>query len=273
MDEAEIGGDLADALFVDGVAIRVQQANGERIDASRAEGPERGAGSGFIEWAQDGAVGGEAFGDFDRGLVEFGRLDDVQIEEMRAILIADAQGVGKTGSCDESDPRDAAFEERIGGAGGAQADAYRADGLVEPVAKEPADAGDGSFFVREEFAPRALGGSGGKCRVKSQRALGGIEGGDQAGDDAFSRKFAGKAVAIEVAAGRMAQRGGAEDIGGASRISGDGMAARTKQFVSEQSAIGQTGDAIGKRSADIDPELRSSSAHSHGHGRLRPLRL
>ena len=144
--EAEFGGDPADALFVNRVAVAVEQADRERFDAVGKETGEGEPGSGCVEGLENRAVGGEALGDCHRGLVEFRRLGDVEIEEPRAVLVADAQAVRETSGGDKGRAGTAAFEEGVGGAGGAETDLHRANRLVQPVAQQKADSGDGRFF-------------------------------------------------------------------------------------------------------------------------------
>ncbi len=144
--EAEFGGDLAEAPFVRGVAVSVQQADGERLDPLRMEFSERGAGGRFVEPREDGAIRGQAFADLDGRFVQLWRLIDAQVEERRPVLVTDPQRIHEPGGGDEGGARAAAFEQRVGRPCSAQTYAHGADRFVQVPAEQPADSGDGRFF-------------------------------------------------------------------------------------------------------------------------------
>lgn len=99
----------------------------------------------------------------------------MEAEEVRAVPVADAERVGASGGGDERRARAAAFEQGVGGAGGAQPDPHGADAGRERKAREPADSGHGSFFVGGEFAPDGGVRTDRKRAVKGEKLPGGIK--------------------------------------------------------------------------------------------------
>ena len=252
--KAEFGGDLAEALFVDGMAVGVQQADGEGFNAAGAEGNERSAGGGFIEGLENRAVGGEAFRNLDDGFVEFRRLRNVEVEEVRAVLVADAQAIGKTGGGDEGGACTAPFQEGVGGARGAEADLEIAKRRGERKAKKPTDARHGCFLGGGEFSPGARRRCQGKRSIEREGTHRMIKGGDEANRLSQIGYGAVETVADKVARGCSAKCGIAPLADGRTDDVRRRIAAGAEQLVGADCTGRRTGDAVGEGSTHIDPE-------------------
>src|SRR5690606_39090388 len=93
--EADLPPELRHPPFMRGEAIAVHQDNRKRTDASIKGRLQSGTGSRLIKLLQDRPIGHDAFRHLDDLLVEQLRQDDLSSEEVRAILVSDAQLVAE----------------------------------------------------------------------------------------------------------------------------------------------------------------------------------
>ena len=150
LGEAHVGRDLGGAVLVRGGLVAVHEGDGDGADAVIVGLLEGGADGRFVEGFEDLARGVEAFGDFDAALEEhFGELD-IEVEDARAILVADAEKVAEALGDQQQRAVALAFEEGVGGDGGAHLD--RVDDALgnrfaRGEAEEVADALNGGVLV------------------------------------------------------------------------------------------------------------------------------
>ena len=111
-------GKCADQLFVRREAVRVQQHDAERCDPVRFQfGQQRLEFMGVRSPFDDGLAvdDDDAFVDADGALVELSGFPDVEVEQLRAVLVADGQGVLEPFRDQEHGARPLAFEHCVGG--------------------------------------------------------------------------------------------------------------------------------------------------------------
>ncbi len=97
-----------------GEAVTMHEHDRARADPIRvgcAELPRRRV---DVEWNNDIPVGSDAFVDLDHAFVHQARQHDVADEQLRAVLIGDAQRVAKAAGDEEHGPLATTFEQRIG---------------------------------------------------------------------------------------------------------------------------------------------------------------
>src|SRR5690606_14674408 len=138
--EANAGGELPHGLFVGGVEVAVQTDHGDGPDAVVVRLPQRAGQCVEGGRAQHGAVGGDAFVQLDDPAVQHAGQVDAAGEDVRAVLVGDAEGVAEAAGDDEQGPLALVFEEGVGGDG-----RPHPDGLdrLRGVPQQLADAGDG----------------------------------------------------------------------------------------------------------------------------------
>ncbi len=100
---------------------------------------------------KDAAIGGDALVDLGSGSEQRLGLLDSQLEELGAVLVADAEDVGEAAGGEEGGFCAAAGEQGVGAAGGSEAEGAGRDGLVEAEAEEEANGEEGGFFGGEEL--------------------------------------------------------------------------------------------------------------------------
>ena len=153
--ETDLTSRSSQRCLVVGVPVAVHQHDGHRLHASL---PRRGhavCGRRQIQRAQHRAVRGDALVHLEHLRIEHLGQHDVELEQVRAGLVADAQHVAEARRGDEQRRHAAALQQRIGGHRGAHL--HRPD----PV-------------WRQRLAPRhaeQIGDGGGGCVVVAARVL------------------------------------------------------------------------------------------------------
>ena len=122
LGKAQLPGEFGERLLVDMVAIAVQQDDGDRAHALGQARLEVTAGRGEIERLHDRAVGAHPLLHLDHiGIEELGE-HDLAGEDVRSVLIADAQRVAQALRDREDDRLALSLEQGIGRDGGAHLD-------------------------------------------------------------------------------------------------------------------------------------------------------
>ncbi len=141
--EADGAGQRRRPALVLGKAVAVHEHDGDRAEAL-VEGILQVAAQGvFVRNRQHFAASRHAFVDFDHPAVEQLRQHDLAGEEMRAVLVADAQRVPEALGDHQERALALAFEQRVGGDGGAHLDGLDGlggDPLLAIQAEQRADA-------------------------------------------------------------------------------------------------------------------------------------
>ena len=128
LGKADLASDLGRALFMGGVQIGVQPGDGHSVQAAGIGVGQCLAQGGFVQRLQDIAIGVEPLVHFGDLLVEqFGPLN-VEVKELGAGLVADKQKVAETFGDQQQNVFALAFEQSVGGNGGAHLD--RTDTVV-----------------------------------------------------------------------------------------------------------------------------------------------
>ena len=136
---------LGQALLVGRVLPRVHQHDGAGMDAVGHGSGERRAGGGLVQRLDLDAVHIDAATNLNHPLVQQARQLDVQVEQARAGLVADAQRVRKPAVHDQERALPPPFQQRVGGDGGAHlhaVDGAGRDGRVRRQPEHATDAGD-----------------------------------------------------------------------------------------------------------------------------------
>ena len=137
-------------------AVAVHQDNGDGVDTARAGGGETCGGLCFVEGFDDLAVRAYALVHLQHFGIERRGFGDGAGEELRAGLIADGERIGET-ACDREQRRLAlAFEERVGGDGGAHL--HRRDACIGRMTEQAGDAFDRRVGVLLRVFGKQLGG-------------------------------------------------------------------------------------------------------------------
>ncbi len=133
-----------------GVAVAVQQDDGDRVKAVAAQTSERGSGGFFVERSQYLSIGADPLIDLDDLVVEHVGQHDVEREQVRARLVTDAQCIAEPGRCDERSASALALKQRVGRHGRAHADRIdltRGQRIVRTQAQQCSDPSDGRVVV------------------------------------------------------------------------------------------------------------------------------
>ena len=141
----DLVGQIGHARFVGGVAVAVHERHGHGADAGGVRGLERTPDTGFVERRDHLPACADPLVHLDDALVEHVRQHDVACEQVRPVLIADAQRVAEAARGDEHGPVAGAFQQRVGGDRGAHLDdRHRVgrQGRVRGEAEQVADALD-----------------------------------------------------------------------------------------------------------------------------------
>ncbi len=138
LGEADVTRDGGQRLLMRAMAIAVHQQDGDGAQTAIIAGLQRSARRRFVQRAQDDAVGIDPLVNLHHRLMQRRRQVDAPGEEMRPVLIADADRVAKAPRHRQQHRLALAFQQRVGGDGGA--DAQRA-GRDRPLARagQPAD--------------------------------------------------------------------------------------------------------------------------------------
>ena len=142
LGEADLAGDLGDALLVAGKAVAVHGDDGDGTEPLLVGGGERLARLRLVERPVDAAVGHQPFVDLHHLGVELFGQDDVAGEDVGTILVADSQTVAETAGDGQHGGRALALEERVGGDRGAHLDGVDARGRDRLLASEAEDVAD-----------------------------------------------------------------------------------------------------------------------------------
>lgn len=160
LGEAGPRGEFADRPLVRGIQMAVQADDGHGADpvvVRLLEGSREGVQVGRAEHV---AVCGDALVDLDDALVQCGGQDDLAREDVRAVLVRDAQGVAEPAGDDQGGGFALALQEGVGGDGGPHADGLhrRAGGVGEELA-DPRDGRVGipRGVVRQELVGEQCG--------------------------------------------------------------------------------------------------------------------
>ncbi len=148
--KADLARERGDGLLVIGIPIGVHEHDRDRLDAVGERGIELEAHRAEIGRAFHRAVGAHALVDLDHALEQHFGLDDVLGENLRTILVADAQRVTETFRGDQQRAVALALQQRIGGDRGAHlhgADAALRDRLAFGEAEQVADALHGGIAI------------------------------------------------------------------------------------------------------------------------------
>ena len=125
-------------------AVGVHEDDGGGADAGRVGSLEPGTGAAQVHRAELVAVGQQALVDLNDPLVQQLRQDDVALEQLRPVLVGDAQRIGEAPGDDKHRAVAGALQEGICGHGGAHF--HRGDGL----------GGDGRRRAQAEHVADAL---------------------------------------------------------------------------------------------------------------------
>jgi|GEM_PF-5661295 len=147
-------------LLVPGITVAVQQDDRHRGDALAPKAPEIPLQPRFVEGLDDGAVGGDPLPRLDHAGIQHLRQDDAAGEDLGPVLIADLQRVAEALGDHQQGRLAAAFEQGVGGDGGAHphlGDALTGDGGGGIQPQQRPDAVDGGIRIPlralgEEFA-------------------------------------------------------------------------------------------------------------------------
>ena len=140
-------GQFRQAAFVFGVFPGVHQHDGAGVDAVGVAPWRRMARAcGFVERFDLVAVDADATVDLGDLLIQHRRQGDGEVEQARARLVADAQGVGEAAVDQQERAVALALQQRVGGDGGAHLHRLDQPGGMGSSASTPEhrlDAGDG----------------------------------------------------------------------------------------------------------------------------------
>jgi len=161
-DLAETDGadDFGRPALLAGVLPRMHEDDGDGVDAVGTGRARGGLDGGFVERLLDRTVGADAPADLGDALVELLRKHDLLGEDVGPRLVGDPQRVAKALRDEEQDAVALAFQQRVGGDGGAHldvADGAGGDRLALLQAEQVADALDGGVAIgagilREQLA-------------------------------------------------------------------------------------------------------------------------
>ncbi len=112
--EAHLGRDRGDARLVVGVLVAVHEGDGDGVDAVGPGRLERPACCSLVERRHHLACRVEPLGHLGHPFIEQLWQDDVQVEEPRPVLVADAQQVAEALRDQQQRPVALALEQRIG---------------------------------------------------------------------------------------------------------------------------------------------------------------
>ncbi len=112
--EADPAGDGRDRLLVLREAVAVHQHDRDRADARIVRGAQPALDRRLVERADDLAARADPLVRLDRALVEEARQLDPADEELRPVLVGDAQRVGEPLRDDQRGPLALALEQRVG---------------------------------------------------------------------------------------------------------------------------------------------------------------
>ena len=127
LGEADVARDLGHAPLVFGEAIAVHKDDGDRADAGVERVLEGHTRRLLVERRQHAAFRVDPLVDLDHPLVEHLGQHDVAGEQLRPVLVTDAQGVGEALGDRQHHPIALALQQRVGGDRGAHL--YRLDPL------------------------------------------------------------------------------------------------------------------------------------------------
>ena len=167
LGEADLAGDLRHPPLVGGMAVAVHEHHGDRADAVIERGPQASAGAVLVERCQHLSAGVDPLVDLDHPLVEKLRQDDMALEQLRPVLVADPERVAEAAGDRQHRAVALALEQSVGGDGGAhldRPDRLRGDAFAGFQAEAVADALDRRVAVALGVLRQQLAGLGGAVR-------------------------------------------------------------------------------------------------------------
>ena len=158
--EADFARQFRNLRFVIGEAVSVHEDNCGRANAAVKGGLQPGASLGDIQRHVDCAVHHDPLNNFDDARVKQCRLDDMQVKNARAGLIANLQGIAKSLGGDQNRCVALALQQRVGGNRSTHFDGgnqVRRDRRIFRHLQKPANAGQrrvaiGFGVLRQQFA-------------------------------------------------------------------------------------------------------------------------
>ena len=135
--ESDLPRDVGDHRLVIVVSVAVDERDGARADAFRVGLGQRAARAARVQRLELDPVGPVPASDLDDALVEQLRQLDVQLEQVRPGLVADAQRVGESPGHQQDDTLALALEQRVGRNRGAHLHAQHLLGRDGGVRRDP----------------------------------------------------------------------------------------------------------------------------------------
>ncbi len=126
LGEAQPAREIGGVALMPGKAVAMQEDDRRRADAGSVSGSKIGFEPRQIERGQHLALGGDALVGLDDALVELLRQDDMALEQLRPVLIADAQRVAEAPGDHQHGALALALQQRVGG--DRRAHLHRGDG-------------------------------------------------------------------------------------------------------------------------------------------------
>ena len=162
--EAHLARQFGGAGLVRGVAVAVHEHDGHTAQTGVESGPQVFAQVPFIQGFNDVALGTDALLRLDHPLVQQFGQHDVAVKQAWPVLVGDAQRVAKTPGGHQQRGLALAFQQRVGGHGGAHLHAGHLigrDGFTRPQAQQVPDARHGRIPVLlRVFAQQLVRGEG-----------------------------------------------------------------------------------------------------------------
>ena len=160
--ESDISGEAAEFELVLRVAVAVHEHDGDRPDSVFVCFTQGLLGPGHVEGSQDVAVRRHPAVHLRNPLMEHLGQRDSKVEQMRPGLVADAKRVAEPAVHHEQGSVPLAFEEGVGGDGGAHLDAVDAgDGRSRGNTEQVADALNGGVAIVLRIVGQELAGGEG----------------------------------------------------------------------------------------------------------------
>ena len=150
LGKAGLAGQVGDRPFMGRETVTVHENNGDRTDTVVVGRFQFPAGCVKVGGHEHLAFSGHPFGDFGNPLIEQFRQYDPQLEQLRPVLVTDAQGIPKAPGGEQQRAVTLAFQEGVGGHRGAHLDGgnvLRRDRLARGETEDMANAFDGGIVV------------------------------------------------------------------------------------------------------------------------------
>ncbi|MNX61187.1 hypothetical protein D3C86_921140 [compost metagenome] len=148
--EAHFARNTGRALFMARGVPGVHKHDSHCADAAVVGGLHAGAQAGFIQVANEFAIGGHALVGFDDGFIKHFGQHDIAVEQPGPVLIGNPQRIAKAARRNKQRAFALAFQQGVGGDGGAHLHALNLldrDRLAGRHAQQLADAGHGRIAI------------------------------------------------------------------------------------------------------------------------------